>query len=258
MKRSRKKPGKDRYTDYLMWVGGSYYGISEFIEEAKRLGVSKRVSHFPGDVVLGRTRVFLAHDVGERVRVGERTVRRGKRKGQTVPVYEKKKLRGPVVFGFFVVTGREVILPPGAQLPEHLRDRGVTTISVARAAAEVMRGCGHRSAFGLYLVSQVDPETMDEIVEYCKEADIKTDLRVEGGIVEMDPYRPCGLKRFRGFKMVNGDRILQGKPWKTWGLSGEEREVREIKMRATDKGVQSQMFPVEPTIDRRRLKVTRR
>lgn len=46
----------------LMWVGGSYYPTPEsFVEEARKMGVSKRFSQLPTDFVLGKTWIAIAH-----------------------------------------------------------------------------------------------------------------------------------------------------------------------------------------------------
>jgi hypothetical protein len=44
----------------LLWVGNRFYTPETFIEEAKTMGVSKRISHVPKDLKLGDL-VFLAH-----------------------------------------------------------------------------------------------------------------------------------------------------------------------------------------------------
>ena len=45
----------------LFWVGKGFYTPEKFIEEAKRMGVCKRISHIPKDLKLGEDWVFLAH-----------------------------------------------------------------------------------------------------------------------------------------------------------------------------------------------------
>ena len=47
-----------------MWVGNRYYSSKSFIEEASRLGVSKRIAHIPKGLILGKTIVYLAHPSG--------------------------------------------------------------------------------------------------------------------------------------------------------------------------------------------------
>jgi hypothetical protein len=47
----------------LLWIGRTYYPqASSFIEEAVRLGVSRRIPHLPIRFAIGQTVVFLAHE----------------------------------------------------------------------------------------------------------------------------------------------------------------------------------------------------
>jgi len=59
-KPDRKKPGEHR--DYMLWVGANYYPTQQhFIEEAERMGVSKRLNMRTPFLVPGRSRMFVAH-----------------------------------------------------------------------------------------------------------------------------------------------------------------------------------------------------
>jgi len=54
-------------TDLMMWVGSSYYPrIEDFVEEAERVGVSKRIAYPPVNIKLGRSFLFLTHDDSRR------------------------------------------------------------------------------------------------------------------------------------------------------------------------------------------------
>jgi len=46
---------------FIMGVGQRYYSPQSFVEEAMRLGVSKRIPAVPKDLVLGQTVVYLSH-----------------------------------------------------------------------------------------------------------------------------------------------------------------------------------------------------
>jgi hypothetical protein len=46
---------------YLMWVGRKFYTPEEFSAEAVKMGVSKRIAFIPDGLVLGETRMLLAH-----------------------------------------------------------------------------------------------------------------------------------------------------------------------------------------------------
>lgn len=45
----------------LLWIGGVYYSPAAFLEEAKRLGVSRRIAAIPKGFVVGSTYVACAH-----------------------------------------------------------------------------------------------------------------------------------------------------------------------------------------------------
>lgn len=57
----------------LQWVGNRFYSAKSFVEEATRLGVSKRIAHIPKGLVLGKTIVYLAHPSGGIKEVTETT-----------------------------------------------------------------------------------------------------------------------------------------------------------------------------------------
>lgn len=46
---------------FIMGVGERYYTPEEFLDEAKRMGVSKRIPFIPKELKLGETIVYLAH-----------------------------------------------------------------------------------------------------------------------------------------------------------------------------------------------------
>ena len=45
----------------LMWVGVQFYTAESFVNEAKAIGVSKRIANIPKGLELGKTWVLLAH-----------------------------------------------------------------------------------------------------------------------------------------------------------------------------------------------------
>jgi hypothetical protein len=46
----------------LIWIGEKYYGSPDhFLDEAKRMGISRRIKSIPRGFVLGETKVFFAH-----------------------------------------------------------------------------------------------------------------------------------------------------------------------------------------------------
>jgi hypothetical protein len=49
--------------DIIMWAGEEHYTVSSFIEEAKRMGVSKRIPRtaIPENIILGQSRILIKH-----------------------------------------------------------------------------------------------------------------------------------------------------------------------------------------------------
>lgn len=45
---------------WIMWVGEQFYSMESFMEEASRMGISKRIHSFPDDIEIG-DRVYLAY-----------------------------------------------------------------------------------------------------------------------------------------------------------------------------------------------------
>lgn len=53
----------DKPVDLIMWAGEEHYTVSSFIDEAKRMGVSKRIpqNSIPHGIVPGQSRIFIKH-----------------------------------------------------------------------------------------------------------------------------------------------------------------------------------------------------
>ena len=52
---------KEGDTFGLMWVGKRHYTPESFVEEAIKMGVSKRIAQIPNKLELGKTRILVAH-----------------------------------------------------------------------------------------------------------------------------------------------------------------------------------------------------
>ena len=79
--------------DCLVWVGRSYPTIADYIKEAERRGCCRQVPAWPSWVVPGVSRVFLAHHGNS-----------------------SDRGRGEI-FGYYVLAGVDVIVPPGSPPP---------------------------------------------------------------------------------------------------------------------------------------------
>jgi len=164
--------------DLLMWVGSSYYKLEEFIDEARRIGCSKRIPKLPIGVVNKVTRVFLLYeDVG--------------------------------IFGYFTVRGITYVVKPGVNIPEELEKRGVKEWEYKDGdfgfADE--RGCGSLMTGGMYLLSEEDMEKVKDLAESST---------LGGHIVILEEPIPYEGKKFRSFKYVEGDKILAKAPQHEW------------------------------------------
>ncbi len=181
--------------DVVLWVGSQCYPtIDSFITEALTLGCSKRVPTLPADIEPGQSRVFLAHDEGE------------KGAGR--------------IFGFFVIQGVEVILDDPAKIAkyrEEFASLNVTAVSSSAAAKEPARLCGHRPAGAKYLVagggasSGMSPEhAMEAAVKAAEPLSDKAE--VKGPLVILLQPIPYPRIRFRGWRYMEPE-FLEKYAW---------------------------------------------
>ena len=181
--------------DYLMWVGYSGYPtIESFVSEAQRLGVSKRISRLPKDLIPGESRILLAHDEGI--------------KGDAV------------IFGYFVVESAETIVKARGERDPSLPSY-VDEVTLSETYLEDQRGCGYRTEVGaLYLVNY------DSLSK-----DVPEETVLGGGLVHLDEYLDYNAlvnedaKRFRSFSKVDGDALLNSGVTKTPPRSRAERTI---------------------------------
>jgi hypothetical protein len=173
---------EQRAPDLIMWVGTKFYPtIDSYIVEAMNLGCCKRVPKLPEDAVPGKTRVFLAHDEGK--------------KGQGV------------IFGFFVLTGVEIILDDPEKIAEYQRsyeNLNVKIVSSTQAAVEPKRLCGQRIYGMSYLVSGQDVDAAMQAAEPLSgKADVKGDI-----VILMNPI-PYPRFRFRGWRYMEPEHLAK-------------------------------------------------
>lgn len=199
--------------DYLLWVGwGSYSTIKSFAAEANKMGVSRRISKIPRDLVLGKSRIFLAHDEGE---TGD-----------------------AVIFGYFIPTGIEMIVFDSSTINGLGLRKDITPVTLEQAGAEDERGCGSRLDVGsVYLVSYVSEDTMRQIANL----DIEKDAQLRGAIIMLRPPKDYNYlidvegRRFRGIKKVDGQRILSGRPKKEPSLRHKIEKSQKMPRKRGDK-----------------------
>ncbi len=171
--------------DIAIWVGNEAYPTAaSFIDEARALGVSRKLSHLPKDLQKGNTRCFLMHKEGT----------------------QSSKL-----IGYFTIDALEVVIPGRKEeLSETERalllNEDVTSIAEAQIGMEPARGCGHRSRGGVYLVAKFK-EDLIQIMESFK--DVEKEYFMHGKFVVFpEPWPKAGIDFLRGMMFVEGDQIL--------------------------------------------------
>ncbi len=161
--------------DLVMWVGTKFYPtIDSYVVEAMNLGCSKRVPKLPEGVIPGITRVFLAHDEG--------------------------KTGQGRIFGFFVLSGVEVILDDPEKIAKYQQEYSnlnIQAVSSVQAYTEPARLCGQRAYGAAYLVSGKDMDAAYKAAEpLAGKADVKGDI-----VILMNPIIYPRL-RFRGWRYM--------------------------------------------------------
>ena len=165
----------DKVPDIVMWCGTGFYPtIDSYVVEGMNQGCSKRIAHLPSDVVPGKSRVFLAHDEG-------------------------KKGQGRI-FGFFVLSGVEVILDDLekiAKYQQEYQNLNIQAVSSVQAYTEPRRLCGQRAYGACYLVSGND---MDLAFQAAKPLAGKVDIK--GDLVILLQPIPFPRMRFRDWRYM--------------------------------------------------------
>jgi hypothetical protein len=88
----------------LIWIGEAHYATpAEFMAEARRMGVSRKIKAVPKDFELGKTIVYLAH-------------RHTPLKEMDLETGEPK--RGPAIFTAFKPTGIDLVIADEHKVPE--------------------------------------------------------------------------------------------------------------------------------------------
>lgn len=112
----------------LMWVGGQFYpSYTDWLDEARKLGISKRIAAVPKGFVPGKTYILVAHP---------KVIERAQDKGELLSGDASKleKVWIPGVFHGFRSTKLEVIVTPSMKDEEWVKDlqakHGATLVEV--------------------------------------------------------------------------------------------------------------------------------
>jgi hypothetical protein len=173
-------PGLERIDHYAACVGTRYYPTPrDFLLEALRHGVSKRLPTIPRHLVPGKSRLFLIHD-----------------QCSVTPANAPPSLyRG--LFACCTVTAIHVIIPDDVPPDEFQRKLALSGIQVrpvplSRAMLEPPRGCGRRTAIGsIYAVSAGNLAHLNTL---------PAERSLSGPITAIRPPLRYWGKRFRGLK----------------------------------------------------------
>lgn len=124
----------------LLWIGRSHYSPESYLEESRRLGVSRRIPAIPKGLVLGETWVLLAHldavapkdptacDHCDVPKDFHATVAGNRPCGEFQPPKPT-----PGIFSAFIPRAVELILRESDATPERVekeKKRGVTVVAV--------------------------------------------------------------------------------------------------------------------------------
>lgn len=109
----------------LLWIGESFYPTyQDFIDESKRMGISRRISVVPKEFEVGRTWVLLAHP---------KVIRRNMTtRSSQLPFMPDQLVFDPGVFGVFRPTRIEVVVT-GDESDEEIEamlKRGLSPVKV--------------------------------------------------------------------------------------------------------------------------------
>jgi len=126
------------------------------------------------------------------------------------------------IFAWFTVRGVVYVVSASVNIPEALKERGVTEWQYAEGGFgfDDERGCGSLGVGGTYLLSEEDMEKVKDLGE---------STTMQGQIELIEPPIPTDLKRFRGYKAVVGDNILKRLPEETWYEEAWEANQRNKK-----------------------------
>jgi len=158
--------------DWIHWIGNKYYTIPEFISEAKRMGVSRRIKKDLLKQMEWHDRIFCA----------------SKEKGRT----------HACIFGYFyvdLILGIKVgDLPPEIEVKLH--------DNLPEAPYSEDRGCGQLQTGACYLTSA----HVEELADYVEDPQIKsTGLKI---LPKPWPLMKT-LPAFRGFRRFDGKQFLE-------------------------------------------------
>lgn len=153
------------YFDLLIFVGGKHYPtIQSFLDEANKIGISRRLHKLPHNVIAGKSTAYLAHEqknkcekcggsgqLKQSVKTREIPV---EYQGDTYVVEEFSLIcqeckgigytKNPVIFASFIIPGVKVYL---RKLPENITD--ISSVEAKLYALHMHQTHGNTQTFNL-------------------------------------------------------------------------------------------------------------
>lgn len=165
---------------WLHFVGRQYYSKAKFVKEARKYGITRRVS----------LRDLKQMDWGDMVLLAMRPNGR----------------KTPEIFGSFAI---ELLSGLSPQASEELRKRFRWRL-VDNGGRVIGRGCGRYIEGPCYVLENATLREIAMILEELKEQGVDIGKPMVGGSFE--PHRPVRLKSIpfrQGFRLFDYDRLLQ-------------------------------------------------
>ncbi len=111
----------------LIWIGKQHYSPQSFLMEANGVGVSRRISSIPKGLVIGKTRIFVAHKQGLNA---QETLFEGAAENEPGDIIE------PAVIASFIPQKIELIVDDTGEMEEEewvqklVETKGVTLVTL--------------------------------------------------------------------------------------------------------------------------------
>lgn len=162
--------------NWIHWIGLKYYTIYSLIEEAKKLGVSRRISPQVLKGMGWKDKIFL---------LGE------------IPQLPKKG----ILFGYFTLDRVKYAGKLNKELLDYLADKSKLVECSSPSAEE--RGCGTEQSGGFYLQTEASIQEMAHLDTNKKAKSIS------GKLVVFKPMRLTKVKPFRGYMPLSEKDLVK-------------------------------------------------
>lgn len=199
---------KKRIYDYVDWIGACFYPkIEDFIDEAEKQGIRRRIAFYPKKLIPDYSICYLAHQQLEQIKKCKscgNMLQKYKRKCNKCGSkdIEIKTIKIPVIFGFYVVGGIEIIVEEknkNFNISSNIRQ-----IALKELKNEEKRGCGFRNSINaMYLYNSENKEILEKFVDNNKEY-----IYMKNNIIIFKDYVYSNMNFFRGLKLFDAENHI--------------------------------------------------